>query len=77
MDDAERVKGGETVTAKRLSEAQTAKRLGVTKGTLANWRWRKYGPPFLRIGRRIEYLDHDVEAWEVAQRCDPSQPAAS
>jgi hypothetical protein len=62
---------------KHLGEAAAAKKLGVSKGTLANWRWRKYGPPFLKIGRRIEYLDSDIEEWRTAQRQDPSQFAAS
>jgi predicted DNA-binding transcriptional regulator AlpA len=61
---------------KHLTEVQTAKKLGVSKGTLANWRWRKYGPPFLKIGRRIEYLDSDIDEWRKAQRQDPTQPAA-
>jgi hypothetical protein len=63
--------------SKRLNEAQAAKRLHVAKATLANWRWRKYGPPFLKIGRRIEYLDDDISAWEESQRRDPTAPAAS
>jgi hypothetical protein len=61
---------------KYLGEAAAAKKLGISRGTLANWRWRKYGPPFLKIGRRIEYLDTDLEAWRTAQRQDPTQPAA-
>jgi hypothetical protein len=63
--------------SKRLSEAQAAKKLGVTPATLANWRWRKYGPPWLKIGRRIEYVDSDITAWEESQRRDPSASAAS
>jgi hypothetical protein len=59
--------------SKRLSEAQAAEKLGVTKATLANWRWRKYGPPYLKIGRRIEYVDGDITAWEESQKTDPSE----
>jgi hypothetical protein len=59
----------------RLSEEKTAKQLGITKATLANWRWRKYGPPFLKVGRRIEYVQGDVDAWRGAQRRDPESAA--
>ncbi len=54
---------------------ETAERLGITKGTLANWRWRHYGPPFLRIGGRIEYRQIDVDEWRDAQREDPAEAA--
>jgi hypothetical protein len=56
-----------------LSEAEAAERLGVSKGTLANWRWRKYGPAFLKVGGRVEYVEEDVEEWRLAQRRDPSE----
>jgi len=53
---------------KYLSEKATAKRLGVKVGTLANWRWRGYGPAFFKVGRRVEYLQHDVDDWKRRQR---------
>jgi hypothetical protein len=55
----------------RRSEIQTAEQLGVTKATLANWRWRKYGPAYLKVGRRIEYVQQDIDDWRKAQRRDP------
>lgn len=58
----------------RLSEAEAAGQLGVSKPTLANWRWRKYGPPYLKVGRRVEYRQDDVDAWRDAQRRNPSEP---
>jgi hypothetical protein len=64
------------MSPKRLSEAAAAQKLGVGKGTLANWRWRKYGPPYLKVGRRIEYLDTDLEEWRAAQRHDPGEAAS-
>jgi hypothetical protein len=80
VDDAvnESAEGGEHVTksSKRLSETAAAKRLGVSRGTLANWRWRNVGPAYLKIGRRVEYLDDDIDAWEVAQRHDPAEASA-
>jgi Helix-turn-helix domain len=61
----------------RLSEEEASEKLGVTKGTLANWRWRHYGPPYRKIGRRIEYLNTDIDDWCDAQRRDPSEQTAS
>ncbi len=54
-----------------LSEADAAELLGVTKATLANWRWRGYGPSYLKIGRRIIYLRRDLEEWSTNQRVAP------
>jgi hypothetical protein len=61
----------------RLDEAKAAKQLGVTKATLANWRWRGYGPAYLKVGRRVEYVQRDIDEWRNAQRHDPSAFAAS
>jgi predicted DNA-binding transcriptional regulator AlpA len=55
-----------------MSEAETAQVLGVSKATLANWRWRTYGPEYLKIGRRVEYVRSDVQRWRLAQRRNPS-----
>ena len=55
-----------------LDETEAANELGVTRGTLANWRWRHYGPPFLRVGRRVQYLAADINDWQMAQRLDPA-----
>ena len=39
---------------------------------LAQWRHRKVGPAFIRIGRRIGYHGTDLNAYLFAQRTDPS-----
>ena len=36
----------------------------VALGTLATWRSRKNGPPFVKIGGRVLYRKAEVEAWE-------------
>lgn len=38
----------------------------VGRGTLANWRAQKKGPPFTKVGARVVYRLVDVEAWEAA-----------
>jgi hypothetical protein len=56
----------------QLTEDQTAEQLGVTAATLANWRWRKYGPAYLKVGRKVLYLQDDVDSWTADQRRDPA-----
>lgn len=42
---------------------------------LAQWRHRKRGPAFVRIGRRIGYHGSDLNAYLSAQRVDPNEAA--
>lgn len=37
----------------------------VTSATLATWRCRGSGPPFVKIGGRVLYRLEDVVAWEA------------
>lgn len=46
---------------------QTAKFLQVSERTLSNWRWRGYGPPFLKIGSAIRYDPQVVRLWAASQ----------
>jgi excisionase family DNA binding protein len=46
-----------------LTTAQVAKRLSSKAETIAKWRRKGYGPPFVRIGRTVRYLAVDVEEW--------------
>ena len=50
-----------------LSEAETAKLLGVTRRVLQTWRHRKQGPSFLKMIGTVRYRRADVEAF--AQSC--------
>lgn len=43
---------------------------------LAQWRHRKRGPAFMRIGRRIGYAGSDLNAYLASQRFDPNDEAA-
>ena len=43
---------------------------------LAQWRHRKTGPAFIRIGRRIAHHGLDLNAYMTAQRVDPNAEAA-
>lgn len=37
--------------------------LGVPIGTLANWRYQRRGPAFVRVGRHVRYRAEDVGEW--------------
>lgn len=43
---------------------------------LAQWRHRRCGPPWIKIGRKVAYLGTDLNAWLEAQRTDPSNETA-
>ena len=44
-----------------LKTAEAAKRLGVAKRTMEDWRLDKIGPPYVRVGRRlIRYRASDL-----------------
>lgn len=50
-----------------LSTHEAAERLGVTVGTLANWRSAGIGPAYLKIGSRVMYPLAQIEQFE--QQC--------
>lgn len=50
-----------------ITARELAAMLGVSEGTLANWRTDGGGPQFVRVGRAIRYRAADVEQW-IADR---------
>jgi hypothetical protein len=57
-----------SVTIVRTPE-EAAKRMGglVTVHTLEKWRVSGAGPRYVKIGRRVGYLDADIDAFIAAQ----------
>lgn len=51
-----------------LTSDALAVRWFVSPNTLSQWRWNGKGPQFLKIGGRVLYRLHDVEAFEE-QKC--------
>lgn len=55
-----------------LDTKQAAPLIGVSPGTLQNWRVQGIGPKFIKtaIGRRgkVVYDEADIEAWKAANR---------
>ena len=40
---------------------------------LAQWRHKRTGPAFYKLGRKIIYRGADLNAWAEAQRVDPAK----
>jgi hypothetical protein len=53
-----------------LTPQQTAEQLHVAPATLAGWRVRRSGPPFVRLGRKVLYDSRDVTAWLNSRRVE-------
>jgi predicted DNA-binding transcriptional regulator AlpA len=51
-----------------LNLSEAAARLGRSPDTLRYWRKRNEGPPSFKIGRRVVFYEHELEAWIEAQR---------
>ncbi|QBF30769.1 MerR family transcriptional regulator [Thalassococcus sp. S3] len=41
----------------------------------AQWRHRKVGPAWIKFGRRVKYLGHDLNAYVAENRVSPSDAA--
>lgn len=57
-----------------LTEREAAERLGVSPGTLSNWRSaRLVKLPFLRLGRTVRYRARDIERFLDSATVNPVQ----
>ncbi|WP_146908820.1 helix-turn-helix transcriptional regulator [Arenimonas daejeonensis] len=60
------------VIPRRLSEREAAAYLGVgSERTLQDWRHRKIGPVYSKLGRRVVYDLADLDAFLAAGRVEP------
>ncbi|MDQ0576450.1 helix-turn-helix transcriptional regulator [Agromyces albus] len=50
-----------------LTPAEVVVRTGFAMQTLANWRARKVGPPYLKVGARVRYDEAELYAWMRSQ----------
>ncbi len=48
-----------------LTTTDLAKRWSMTKESLENWRVKKIGPAYLKIGSKVLYKPEVIEAWEA------------
>ena len=54
-----------------LTELGAARRLGLKVATLRAWRRQQRGPAYVRLGRAVRYLTHDVDDFLRANRHGP------
>lgn len=50
-----------------LTASDVARTLGLSTGTLANWRSIGMGPAFVKVGGRVRYRASSVNTWLVDQ----------
>lgn len=71
LDTVERMDSRTNNPSRPLSEREAADRLGLSPRTLQDWRRRSCGPAFLKLGKRVAYHPHDLDAFEVQCRVQP------
>jgi predicted DNA-binding transcriptional regulator AlpA len=59
-----------------LSSRQAAPLVGVSAGTLDNWRVVGRGPRFIKAGRKVVYDPADIAAWKAAHSFASTSEAA-
>lgn len=56
-----------------LTPAQVADEYGIPVGTLADWRLKRTGPAYSRLGsKRVRYTRASLEAWIAANTVTPA-----
>ncbi len=53
---------------RHLMQLDLARRWRLSTRTLERWRWLRYGPAYLRLGKVVVYRLEDVKAFEASQR---------
>jgi hypothetical protein len=57
--------------AVRVTERDAARYIGVTAGTLRNWRAAGKGPVYYKLLSRVFYVRRDLDAFLVRCRVEP------
>ena len=55
-----------------MTPANVSERIGVPSTTLAQWRYLKKGPAYIKVGNHVRYRLDDLLVWEEAHRCVPA-----
>lgn len=56
---------------KALNEFEVANRLHVAVNTVRNWRCRGQGPPYIKMGGSVRYLEEDLIAYLESKKIIP------
>lgn len=71
MDVKAALETAPTIGTERMSERETAAYLGINSRTLQGFRFRREGPPYLKIGGRVLCDRIDVDACLASCRVVP------
>ena len=55
-----------------VSDAEAAEMLRVLRATLATWRAKGKGPPYVKLGRRVFYCPVDLRRFIANARREPN-----
>ena len=55
-----------------LDTLEAAAYLRLSPATLITWRSRRTGPPYVKLGSRVGYVQSELDAWRTAQTVNPS-----
>lgn len=73
MNDSPSNREYEATSEVLLNRTDAAIRLGVSARTLDRWNLLRYGPPRLKLGRKVWYRSASIEAWILSQEIDHSK----
>lgn len=57
----------------RYDTEAAAEKLGVASQTLCNWRHKRKGPAYYKIGDRVYYSREDIDRFIKSGRVDPNE----
>lgn len=60
---------------KLIRDSQVAEIFGTTTGVVRNWRWRRRGPRYVKMGASVRYRVADVRAYLASVTVDPAAKA--
>lgn len=55
----------------RVEEA--ARFMNVPRGTLDQWRKAEFGPPYIKLRRRVLYAKEDLKRWLSRRKIEPNR----
>lgn len=58
-----------------VRDADLAEYTGIPRGTWLDWRYRRIGPPYIKVGRHVLYDADEVDRWLAARRVLPGGAA--
>jgi excisionase family DNA binding protein len=53
-----------------LRAGEVAELLGVSESTVHNWRYKRTGPPAIKVGGAVRWPESAIEAWIKQQNPD-------